>query len=166
MERERHPSAVCMTVVPMAPFLALQFETVVDFGCGIGAWLHAAERLGAKVTVGIEGEWIRQSETLVDQQKIGIVDLAATQPVFSKQFDLAMSIEVAEHLPESAADGLCRSSIGVAASASSSSSNSIDRTAFASGSGTRLIVASRISASVPSDPTIALVRSNGVWASA
>ncbi len=77
---------------------------VVDFGCGIGAWLHAAELLGATSVLGIEGEWIRETDTIIDKKWIRVADLGTSPPKFAKDFDLAMSVEVAEHLPESGAD--------------------------------------------------------------
>jgi hypothetical protein len=87
----------------------VDFEKVVDFGCGIGAWLHAAQTLGASSVTGIEGEWIRETETLISKDLIRVVDLAKVTLNLKKEFDLAMCVEVAEHLPENAADGFCRS---------------------------------------------------------
>jgi cyclopropane fatty-acyl-phospholipid synthase-like methyltransferase len=89
----------------------LPIDSVIDFGCGIGAWLHAAQTLGAQSVIGLEGKWIRGCDTVVDQDRIEVVDLASESPTFSKEFDLAMSIEVAEHLPETAADGFCSSMV-------------------------------------------------------
>lgn len=82
----------------------MNFDSVIDFGCGIGAWLEAAHTLGATRLVGIEGEWIRNTDTLIDKDLIRIADLATMPPFFAKDFDLAISIEVAEHLPETCAD--------------------------------------------------------------
>ena len=78
---------------------------VIDFGCGIGGWLWAAEILGAMSVLGIEGDWIHGTDTIIDKERIRIADLGTSPPMFSKEFDLALSIEVAEHLPESSADG-------------------------------------------------------------
>ncbi len=83
------------------------FSSVVDFGCGIGAWLYAARELGAARILGLEGAWINDAETVIDRRHIQIADLAVEPPNFQKGFDLALSIEVAEHLPESAADDFC-----------------------------------------------------------
>jgi SAM-dependent methyltransferase len=87
---------------------------VVDFGCGIGAWLYAAETLGAGSVLGIEGTWIHEADTIVSKAKIQVADLATDPPFFAKQFDLAMAIEVAEHLPEKSADKFCRSLVSAA----------------------------------------------------
>jgi SAM-dependent methyltransferase len=85
------------------------FRDVIDFGCGIGAWLQAAADLGATTVVGVEGEWIRDTPTLIEKELITVADLATAPPRYQKQFDLAITIEVAEHLPESAANGFCDS---------------------------------------------------------
>ncbi len=86
----------------------VDFDNVIDFGCGIGAWLHAAASLGATQVTGVEGSWILEADTVIDKALIQIVDFETKMPTYKKEYDLAMSIEVAEHLPESAADGFCR----------------------------------------------------------
>lgn len=85
----------------------VQFESVIDFGCGIGGWLHAAQLLGAKRIVGVEGEYIRQADTVIPQDSILTHDLSSYRFDWNKKFDLALTIEVAEHLPESSADRFC-----------------------------------------------------------
>ena len=39
-------------------FEAVQPQSVVDVGCGVGTWLRPARALGAQRTVGIEGDWV------------------------------------------------------------------------------------------------------------
>ena len=85
----------------------VQFSSVIDFGCGIGAWLYAARELGAKAILGLEGAHIRMAETLISQDLIETHDLATYNRDWQKQFDVAMTIEVAEHLPEASADTFC-----------------------------------------------------------
>jgi hypothetical protein len=85
------------------------FDKVVDFGCGIGAWLLAAQGLGATEILGLEGPWILDAETVISKGLIRIVDLATESVNLEKRYDLALTIEVAEHLPEQAADRFCAS---------------------------------------------------------
>jgi hypothetical protein len=93
----------CLKLVrPLVPF-----ESVIDFGCGIGGWLCAAQRLGAHTILGIEGEYIRDADTIIPQESIVTQDLSSYSFDWKKKFDLAVTIEVAEHLPESSADVLC-----------------------------------------------------------
>jgi hypothetical protein len=86
----------------------MPFTSVVDFGCGIGGWLYAAKEKGAKSILGIEGDYIRQAQTLIPQDLIETRDLTAYNFDWKKSFDVAMTIEVAEHLPEKSADTFCK----------------------------------------------------------
>ncbi len=90
------------------------FRSVVDFGCGIGGWLAAAKRLGAEKVLGIEGEWINGRQTVIDRSEIMVRDLAKDAPKLNRAFDLAVSIEVAEHLPAEAADAFCDALVSAA----------------------------------------------------
>jgi SAM-dependent methyltransferase len=83
------------------------FRSVVDFGCGIGGWLVAAKQLGAIKVTGLEGDWIKDRETLLEAHEIVVGNLASEKFDFNRSFDLGISIEVAEHLPESSADVFC-----------------------------------------------------------
>jgi hypothetical protein len=84
-----------------------EFDSVVDFGCGIGGWLAAAKSLDATVFRGFEGDWIRKTPTLIDQSCIEVVDLSVESPKLERRYDLCMSLEVAEHLPEKVAGRFC-----------------------------------------------------------
>jgi hypothetical protein len=83
------------------------FRSIADFGCGIGGWLVAAKQLGVQHVQGIEGEWIKDTDTLVEKSEILICDFSESEINFKKSFDIAISIEVAEHLPADAADRFC-----------------------------------------------------------
>jgi hypothetical protein len=103
---ERVQSALkCLRLI--RPFV--DFESVVVFGCGVGAWLEACRQLGARNLLGFEGEWISKTETVVPRDLIRVRDLSSGVIDLQKRYTLAMTIEVAEHLPEQAADGFCES---------------------------------------------------------
>lgn len=75
----------------------LPVRSVVDFGCGQGAWLSAWEAKGASVT-GVDGPYIDTTGLLINPGDFHTADLAG--PIdLGRQFDLAQSLEVAEHLP-------------------------------------------------------------------
>lgn len=77
--------------------------SVIDVGCGIGTWLKAWEETGAEIW-GIDGDYVRRDQLLIDPDKFTPMELGA--PVSpGRQFDLAQSMEVAEHLQEHHADG-------------------------------------------------------------
>lgn len=76
-------------------------ETVVDIGCGRGAWLATSKDFGVKRVVGVDGEWNSQNEMLDMDIELHRANLE--QAIYlPEHFDLAISLEVAEHLrPES-----------------------------------------------------------------
>lgn len=78
----------------------LRPQSVVDIGCGEGAWLNAFAREGVKKILGIDGDYVRQDRLLIPPECFQTRDLAQPFTV-DERFDLAVSLEVAEHLPES-----------------------------------------------------------------
>lgn len=86
-------------------------DSVVDVGCGTGTWLGVFQEQGVSRLVGIEGEWVSSDMFSVAGAELRTADLS--QPLeMNGRFDLAVSIEVAEHLPPSRAGSfvsdLCR----------------------------------------------------------
>jgi len=82
------------------------FSSVVDLGCGTGTWLSAAAGLGATRLVGYEGNWVRRD--MLDDSSIELRSADLSEPIEldTERFDLAMCLEVAEHLPPERADGV------------------------------------------------------------
>lgn len=78
------------------------FQSVVDVGCGVGSWASVARELGAEAT-GVDGNYVPREMLLIDK----FIPHDLTKPFTSdEKFDLAMCIEVAEHLPPERADNL------------------------------------------------------------
>lgn len=91
----------------------LQPESVLDVGCGRGTWLKACKEMGSGTLVGYDGPWNDQSQMVDADIVFRAVDLNERfNPV--EKFDLAMSLEVAEHLEAKYADRFVES---IAASA-------------------------------------------------
>ena len=82
-------------------------KTVVDVGCGIGTWLSVALRLGVEQVRGVDGDYVERNQLLIPTERFTAANLAKgfNLPTGETKFDLAMSMEVAEHLPASDADG-------------------------------------------------------------
>lgn len=78
--------------------------SVVDVGCGVGTWLAAAIELGVDDVVGFDRAVPRQQLRIAEQHYVD-VDLSQGLPI-DRRFDLAISLEVAEHLPAERAASL------------------------------------------------------------
>lgn len=87
--------------------LLLQPLSVIDVGCGQGHWLAAFANYGCEI-LGIDGDYVNRDALAIPSDKFKPYDL---EQEFSldQTFDLAISLEVAEHLSESASDGFIRS---------------------------------------------------------
>lgn len=94
-------------VVPVVLEFA-RAESVVDVGCGLGAWLRAFRENGVGCVVGLDGPYVDQSKLLIDPGEFRQVDLR--RPIsLDRTFDLAVCLEVAEHLPARASRPLVKS---------------------------------------------------------
>ena len=79
-------------------FNHLQPQSVIDLGCGRGAWLRAAEILGSEQLTGVEGPWVSQDQLLTKQASLITADLETEFATLSGNYDLCICLEVAEHL--------------------------------------------------------------------
>lgn len=78
-------------------------QSVIDVGCGIGLWLKVwKEELKVAEVRGIEGSYVNDKILNVPAELVDIHDLKKPYKA-GKKYDLAMSMEVAEHLPEASA---------------------------------------------------------------
>ena len=89
-----------------------RIKTAVDFGCGTGTFLKFLKDNGVSVS-GLDGDYIDRRILVITEEEFIPADL--TKPIhLNKKYDLSISLEVAEHLPESSADtfitSLCESS--------------------------------------------------------
>jgi len=86
----------------------IQPNSILDVGCGLGHWLQVARQLGIQNVHGIEGHWLDRSQLAIDASLVEVADL---EHGFSlgRRFDLAVCIEVAEHLAPASAERLVES---------------------------------------------------------
>jgi SAM-dependent methyltransferase len=77
-------------------------HSVLDVGCGPGSWLEEFIARGVDDVLGMDGQWLDTSVLRIPRDRVKLQDLTA--PVeLGREFDLALSLEVAEHLPAGAA---------------------------------------------------------------
>ncbi len=88
-------------IVPLVCRLG-NVNSVVDVGCGRGAWLRVFKENGVQRVLGVDGDYVPPAELLIDHASFRSADLS--KPLELREtFDLAVCLEVAEHLPRSAA---------------------------------------------------------------
>lgn len=109
-ELARDSGASADVVVPVL-LQYLQPRSVIDIGCGTGSWLSALRRHGVMSVLGVDGTYVPLSALLIPEEDFIQSDLLHPLSI-SDTFDLAVCLEVVEHLPQSAAltllDDLCR----------------------------------------------------------
>ena len=102
-QTRRSAEAVVPLVLELVPA-----QSVVDLGSGVGTWLAAFAARGIEDYLGIDGDWVPVDKLEIprDRFRTSPLDRAFS---LDRTFDLAVSLEVGEHLPEHAADALVES---------------------------------------------------------
>lgn len=99
-ESQRELSAASARAVVPLVLAHLNPKSVVDVGCGVGTWLKVFNSLGIDDYLGIDGHHVDADLLQIDASRFQNRDLR--EPLnLGRRFDLACSLEVAEHLPES-----------------------------------------------------------------
>jgi SAM-dependent methyltransferase len=85
-----------------------QPSSVVDVGCGTGLWLSPFREHGITDVLGIDGPWVERAQREIPESLFREHDLS--EPLkLDRTFDLALCLEVAEHLPPQSAQPLVES---------------------------------------------------------
>ena len=99
-------------IIPLI-FKHISPSSVLDIGCGLGAWLKIWKEAGVGKILGIDGKHININDLLIEKEEFRYLNLNNSFSIESK-FDLVTCLEVAEHLrPESSKlfiDSLCKGS--------------------------------------------------------
>ncbi|MEI9998361.1 MAG: class I SAM-dependent methyltransferase [Verrucomicrobiota bacterium] len=82
-------------------------QSVIDVGCGAGAWMKAAAELGAERVQGLDGAGVTKEQAVVPFDQIRPLDLG--QPFsLPETFDLAICVEAAGRLRPSRSVGFIK----------------------------------------------------------
>lgn len=87
-------------------------KSVIDLGCGLGDWLYIFKKCGVEEILGVDGDWVNRSNSYINKNHFQEANLTEFFQL-NRKFDLAMSLEVAEHLPESAADNFVKTLVSL-----------------------------------------------------
>lgn len=83
-------------------------QSVLDVGCGIGAWATAWIANGVGDVIGVDGDFVDRRHLQLPQQRF--VGHNLSEPLdLGRRFDLVTCLEVAEHLPAASASTLVES---------------------------------------------------------
>ena len=103
----RSARAVCPVVLSMVPA-----KSVIDVGCGVGTWLKAFQENGVSEILGMDGDHVERSQLLIPPDRFCPQDLTRFIPA-PRRYDLAVSLEVGEHLPASSAEPFVSTLVGM-----------------------------------------------------
>lgn len=105
-----HLDGSTLSAQAILPFVCdiVKPASAVDIGCGVGTWLSVLKaNHHVQEVLGVDGDYVDRNMLKIEKNEFVAHDL--TKPFFAnKKYDLAISMEVAEHLPESAADNFVK----------------------------------------------------------
>ena len=105
-EQQERSAKSAQEIVPTVLRL-VRPASVVDVGCGVGAWLSVFKDLGVTDVVGLDGGWARERWLLSPEQ---FIEHDVTAPIsLQRRFDLVVCLEVGEHVPAESASVLVES---------------------------------------------------------
>lgn len=92
----------------LAPVIETLPCSAIDIGCGSGSWAAAfAARFGGADVRGVDGDYVDRSHLQIDTGRFLAYDLSRHLPA-DRRYGLAISLEVAEHLPFESGPDLVR----------------------------------------------------------
>jgi SAM-dependent methyltransferase len=109
--RRAHTAHAARRILQALP-PGLARASVADIGCGTGTWLATALATGSQSSFGMEGDWV--TPAMLDDPRIHFVPHDLELPFTAPRVDLAMSLEVAEHLSPERAPGFVADLVALA----------------------------------------------------
>lgn len=102
---EEHHNLISPRVIVPQLVKIINPKSVIDVGCGIGTFLKVFKENGIDDIYGLDGKWTDKNllSKYIDLSFYKEVDLES-RVTLNRKFDLAVSLEVAEHLNENSAD--------------------------------------------------------------
>jgi len=105
-----YSSWVISSAEKILPWIGIEGQSIVDFGCGRGDWLRVARQLGASDVLGLDTFALEGFAADIPVQYVNLTQDIA----LPRRYGIAMCLEVAEHLPPSAASTIVSSLVSAA----------------------------------------------------
>lgn len=83
----------------------LKPSSILDVGCGAGAWLSVHRQLGVQDITGIDGDYVDRSVLMIDPAHFVPADISKRFDL-GRSFDLVQCLEVGEHVPTASSETL------------------------------------------------------------
>src|SRR5689334_7856178 len=97
-EGQAYNSSQSASVVVPLLLKHVAVQSVVDIGCGVAPWLAQFIAAGIEDVIGLDGDYVERSMLKIPVERFLSHDL--NTPIrLGRKFDLAVCLEVAEHLP-------------------------------------------------------------------
>lgn len=78
-------------------------DSAADFGCGVGTWLSVLKQHGVSEIRGLDGPWVEHDLLEIPREDFQEANLEETIRL-ERRYDLAITLEVAEHISEQSAN--------------------------------------------------------------
>jgi Methyltransferase domain len=88
-------------------------KSAVELGSGTGEWLGELRKLGVTDVMGVDGGWVDPAALKIPIDQFTPFDLR-NKFVMDRTFDLAISVETAEHLPPERGEGFVADLVALA----------------------------------------------------
>ncbi|MBO9484009.1 methyltransferase domain-containing protein [Salinisphaera sp. G21_0] len=99
---QSHASYISATKVLPIIFKHIKPRSVLDLGCGLGTWLKACGELGVKDFYGVDGSYVNKEKLWISKDRFISANLSE-KLYLHRRFDMAFSMEVAEHIDSNSA---------------------------------------------------------------
>jgi len=108
--KDRHENTVhsARTVLSIVSDALPKLESAIDLGCGVGTWLSVLKEIGVGEIQGIDGPWVKQDLLKISREDFRRVSFEE-EVSLERTYDLAISLEVAEHLSGESASRFVKS---------------------------------------------------------
>lgn len=100
-------------MVPLLLNWVHPLKSVVDVGSGTGEWLSVFQEHNIEDVCGVDGDYVNRRMLSFPRERFIPHDLRSPLSL-ERRFDLAISLEVAEHLPAESAETFVRSLVNLA----------------------------------------------------